>query len=99
MIDTIPEALSALHGSRDVNIDQAILEHRIAAAQEFARSCAVDPRGRREVVAREVRCRRAVAIPAANDDEKQAGDPVLDTLRHLRDNPKRKPNGRDHTPS
>lgn len=83
----------------DVNIDQAILHARTDAAQLSGCASAVDHRGRREVVARDHRCRRAEPIPAANDDEHET-KPIIDTLRHLRDNPlKETLNGRDHTAS
>lgn len=69
------------------NNDIAIMESRMDNARLSDCASAVDHRGRREVVARETRCRRAKPRPAPANDDKQALDPVLDTLRHFRANP------------
>lgn len=93
MTDSI-EAI--LHGGGDINIDQAILHARSDAAQVSNCASAVSHHGRRELVARHVRCRRAQAVPPANDDEKSTQ--ALDTRRHFRDNP-RKGGGDGDTPT
>lgn len=79
----------------DPNIDLAVMESRMAGARLSDCASAVSHHGRRRIVAREVQCRRAEVVPAANDDEKQADDKLTAELRGLNSPSSGRPGAKD----